>query len=100
MPPTMVRIAISQAAFDAIAATLPLGAVGFENARAPNGDWFIWLPHHALAKLKRLRGPSGELQRRDCCAGGGSRGAVRSMANVSPPNRNVQNHDDGRLRLR
>jgi hypothetical protein len=27
----MVRIAISQAAFDAIAATLPLGSVGYEN---------------------------------------------------------------------
>ena len=28
----MVRIAISQAAFDAIAATLALGSVGYENA--------------------------------------------------------------------
>jgi hypothetical protein len=28
----MVRIAISQAAFEAIAATLPLGSVSFENA--------------------------------------------------------------------
>jgi hypothetical protein len=28
----MVRIAISQAAFDAIAKTLSLGSVGFENA--------------------------------------------------------------------
>jgi hypothetical protein len=28
----MIRIAITQAAFDAIAATLPLGSVGYENA--------------------------------------------------------------------
>jgi hypothetical protein len=28
----MIRIAISQAAFDAIAGTLPLGSVGYENA--------------------------------------------------------------------
>jgi hypothetical protein len=53
----MVRIAINQAAFDAIASTMPLGSVGFENQRAPNGDWFIWLPHDAIAKLKALRGP-------------------------------------------
>jgi hypothetical protein len=53
----MVRIAITSAAFDAIASTMPLGSVGFENARAPNGDWFIWLPHDAIAKLKALRGP-------------------------------------------
>jgi hypothetical protein len=32
--PDMVRIAISQAAFDAIANTMALGSVGFENARA------------------------------------------------------------------
>jgi hypothetical protein len=31
--------------------------VSFENKRAPNGDWFIWLPHDVLAKLKALRGP-------------------------------------------
>jgi hypothetical protein len=53
----MVRIAISQAAFDAIASTMPLGSVGFENQRDSNGDWFIWLPHDAIAKLKAMRGP-------------------------------------------
>jgi hypothetical protein len=31
--PDMVRIAVSQAAFDAIASTMALGSVGFENAR-------------------------------------------------------------------
>jgi hypothetical protein len=38
----VIRIAISQAAFDAIAATLP-SSVGVEQNRAPNGDYFIWL---------------------------------------------------------
>ena len=39
----MVRIAISQAAFDAIVATMPLGSVGFENATNENGERMIWL---------------------------------------------------------
>jgi hypothetical protein len=33
----MIRIAIASAAFDAIAATLPLGSVGFERERADSG---------------------------------------------------------------
>ena len=52
----MIRIAITPAAFEAIVATLP-GNVGFENKRAPNGDWYIWLDYAAVAKLKALRGP-------------------------------------------
>jgi hypothetical protein len=55
----MVRISISPAAFDAIAATLP-GNVGFENKRDSNGDWFIWSPHDVLAKLNALRGPGDD----------------------------------------
>jgi hypothetical protein len=35
----MVRIAISQAAFDAIAATLPLGNVGYENKIDERDVW-------------------------------------------------------------
>ena len=53
----MVRIAISQAAFDAIVATMPLGSVGYENASNENGERLIWLPHDVLSKLNRLRGP-------------------------------------------
>jgi hypothetical protein len=34
----MVRIAISQAAFDAIVATMPLGSVGYENASNENAS--------------------------------------------------------------
>ncbi len=52
----MVRIAISQAAFDAICATLPLGDLGFENATNERGNRLIWLPRDVLAKLNHLRG--------------------------------------------
>jgi hypothetical protein len=34
----MVRIAISQAAFDAIAKTLPIGSVGYENKVNEKGE--------------------------------------------------------------
>jgi hypothetical protein len=37
----MVRIAISQAAFDAIAKTLPLGSVAFENKTHEKGERLI-----------------------------------------------------------
>jgi hypothetical protein len=46
----------SVAAFAAIANKLP-ATVGFENQRAANGDWFIWLDHSTLAKLKAPRAP-------------------------------------------
>ena len=53
----MVKISISEAAFAALAATLPLGSVAVEPERAPNGDVGIWLPHDVLAKLRAMRGP-------------------------------------------
>jgi hypothetical protein len=39
----MVRIAISQAAFDAIARTLTFGSVGYENEVNERGERLIWL---------------------------------------------------------
>jgi hypothetical protein len=39
----MVRIAISQAAFEAIAKTLPLGSVAYENKVNEKGERLIWL---------------------------------------------------------
>jgi hypothetical protein len=39
----MARIAITQAAFDAIAKTLPLGSVGYENKVNKKGERLIWL---------------------------------------------------------
>jgi hypothetical protein len=51
----MIRIPISQAAFDAIVATMPLGSVGYENQTNEKGERLIWLPPDVLAKL--IRGP-------------------------------------------
>jgi hypothetical protein len=53
----MVQISISPATFAAIAETMPIGSIGFENARAPNGDRFIWLPRDVLEKLNQWRAP-------------------------------------------
>jgi hypothetical protein len=53
----MVRIAISQAAFEAIAATLTLGSVGFENATNERGERLIWLDHAVVNRLRAMRGP-------------------------------------------
>jgi hypothetical protein len=51
----MVRIAISQAAFDAIAKTLALGSVGFENKVNEKGERLIWLDRAVV------EGPAGVL---------------------------------------
>ena len=53
----MVRIAISQAAFEAIASTLPLGTVGYENKTNERGEKLIWQDHSVVARLRAMRGP-------------------------------------------
>ena len=53
----MVRIAISQAAFEAIAKTLPLGSVGYENATNEKGERLIWLEPSMVDRLRAVRGP-------------------------------------------
>jgi hypothetical protein len=53
----MIKIAISQAAFEAIAATLSLGSVDYENATNENGERLIWLNHDVVNWLRSLRGP-------------------------------------------
>ena len=53
----VVRIAISQAAFDAIASTLPLGSVGYENGPSVNGERLIWLAPNVVNRLRAMRGP-------------------------------------------
>jgi hypothetical protein len=55
----MVRIAISQAAFDAIARTLPfpLGFVTYENASNTKGERYVWLDPKVVEHLRALRGP-------------------------------------------
>ena len=53
----MIRIAITPAAFEAIAATLPLGSVGYENATNEKGERLIWLDPAVVNRLKAMRGP-------------------------------------------
>jgi hypothetical protein len=53
----MVRIAISQAAFAAIAKTLALGSVGFENKVNEKGERLIWLEPNVVDRLRSLRWP-------------------------------------------
>jgi hypothetical protein len=49
----MVRIAITQAAFEAIAKTLPLGSVGYENKVNEKGERLIWLELLLARQLTR-----------------------------------------------
>ena len=53
----MIKIAISVEAFEAIARTLALGSVGFENKTNKRGEKLIWLDHAAVARLRAMRGP-------------------------------------------
>ena len=52
----MIRITISAAAFEAIAATLP-SSVGYEGIRAPNGEYHVWLEPRFVDRLLAMRGP-------------------------------------------
>jgi hypothetical protein len=51
----MIRIAITEAAFAAIVATLQFGSVGYESDAA--GRRFIWLSPVWADKLAAMRGP-------------------------------------------
>jgi hypothetical protein len=51
----VVRIAITQAAFDAIAKTLPVGSVAYEPAIDAGDLRYIWLEHRWLDRLKSYR---------------------------------------------
>jgi hypothetical protein len=53
----MIRIAITQAAFDAIARTMPFGSVNFEAGVDDKGGRYIWLPRAVVDRLRSLRGP-------------------------------------------
>jgi hypothetical protein len=54
----MIRIAVTQAAFDAICATLPLNGVAFEGEVTAKGEWTIWLDDALLWRLASMRGPA------------------------------------------
>jgi hypothetical protein len=53
----LIRIAITQAAFEAIAATLPLGSVGYENEVNERGERYLWLAPNVVDRLRAMRGP-------------------------------------------
>ena len=52
----MIRIAITPAAFEAIAASLPFGSVGVEREPDANCERWIW-PEPLVDRLAALRGP-------------------------------------------
>ena len=51
----MVRIAVSQAAFKAVAANSPLGRVVYDPERNAKGERLIWVERLALDKLDAQR---------------------------------------------
>ncbi len=53
----MIRIAISAEAFEAIARSLPLGNVSFENKTDEQGQRLIWLDRAMVDRLRAMRGP-------------------------------------------
>jgi hypothetical protein len=53
----MVRIAISEAAFEAIAKKLALGSVGYENPTNEKGERLVWLDPSVVDRLRTMRGP-------------------------------------------
>ena len=62
----MIRIAITQAAFDAIARTMPFGSVNFEAGVDDNGERYIWLPRAVVDRLRALRGPGESFRAPGC----------------------------------
>jgi hypothetical protein len=54
-PRPMIRIAITQAAFDAIARTLPAGSVAYEPAGEEGGMRYVWLEARWLDRLSSYR---------------------------------------------
>ena len=53
----MIRIAITVEAFEAIARSLPLGNVSFENKTDEQGQRLIWLDRAMVDRLRAMRGP-------------------------------------------
>jgi hypothetical protein len=50
----MIRIAITPAAFEAVAKTLPLGSVGYENKVNEKGERLIWLEAASGASVDQV----------------------------------------------
>jgi len=59
----MIKIAIGVEAFEAIASTLPLGSVGYENEVNERGECYVWLDPNVVNRLRAMRGPGESLLR-------------------------------------
>jgi hypothetical protein len=53
----VIRIAITRAAFDAIAETLALGSVAYEAEANERGERLIWIEDAMADRLSAMRGP-------------------------------------------
>jgi hypothetical protein len=53
----MIRLAITAAAFDAVAKSLLFGSVMYEAKATSDGERFIWVEKHAVVQLDLMRGP-------------------------------------------
>jgi hypothetical protein len=53
----VIRISITSAAFKAIAATLPLGSVGFDREAGAKDERLVWLAATVVDPLTAIRGP-------------------------------------------
>jgi hypothetical protein len=51
----VIRISITSAAFDAIAATLPVGSAGFEREAGAKGECPVWLDRTVVDRLTARR---------------------------------------------
>jgi hypothetical protein len=51
----MIRIAITEAAFEAVAETLPFGSTLHEAKASADGGRFVWLERRAVDQLYALR---------------------------------------------
>jgi hypothetical protein len=56
-PRNHAPLAITQAVFEAIARSLPLGNVSFENKTDEQGQRLIWLDRAMVDRLRTMRGP-------------------------------------------
>jgi len=79
----MIRITVTQAAFEATDATLPLGSMGYENKIDDHGNRLIWLPRGVLDRLNHLRGPTDTYSDVIMRTAGKGRGVPESVENVA-----------------
>ena len=62
----MIRITITAAAFDALAASAPLGSLGFERHPADDGQRLVWLEPRFVDRLRAMRAPGGSTATSSC----------------------------------